>query len=94
MDKYLKSIGFVQANSDTCIYTASEGEMFVVAVYVDDIILGCRDVNRIKEVKLHLSSEYQMKDMNNLQYFVGVHVYHNLPEGFIWLGQSAYCSKV
>lgn len=94
IDDYLKSIGFVQATSDNCIYTASEGEMFIIAVYVDDIILACKDLERITTVKNHLSSKYKMKDMNKLQYFVGVQVVHSLRQGYIWLGQSTYCNNV
>lgn len=33
-------MGLVQAVGDPCLYTASEGEMFLIAVYVDDIIVS------------------------------------------------------
>ena len=45
LDQFLKKIGFVQATSDPCLYIASEGELFLIAVYVDDIVLaGSSDV--------------------------------------------------
>eukprot|EP00795_Rhopilema_esculentum_P007369 gene7369-13107_t len=40
LDKNLKKMEFKQATSDTGIYTASGGEVFLIAVYVDDIIFA------------------------------------------------------
>ena len=40
LDHKLKQMGFVQAKGDPCLYMASEGEMFIIAVYVDDIVLA------------------------------------------------------
>ncbi len=40
LDSQLKKIGFKQTDSDPCIYVSSEGEMCIIAVYVDDILLA------------------------------------------------------
>ncbi len=40
LNSHLKNMGFVQATGDPCIYMATEGEMFLIAVYVDDILLA------------------------------------------------------
>ena len=43
LDNHLKSMGFEQTSSDPCLYVSSEGELFIIAVYVDDIIYySCR----------------------------------------------------
>ena len=57
LDNQLKNMGFKQTSSDTCLYvsTDSEGEMFIVAVYVDDIILGGKSSTKMSEVKKELS---------------------------------------
>ena len=40
LDEHLKSIGFVQTESDPCIYVkVKDGDIFIAAVWVDDIIL-------------------------------------------------------
>ena len=51
LDKKLKKMGFVQTDSDPCIYVATEGEMFVIAVHVDDIVLPTKSDERMAEVK-------------------------------------------
>ena len=42
LHKQLKELGFKQTASDPCLYVCldSEGELLVVAIYVEDIILG------------------------------------------------------
>ena len=40
LDFYLKEIGFKQSESDPCIYLRNNGELFVIAVYVDDLLLS------------------------------------------------------
>ena len=59
-------MGFVQAASDPCIYTSSGGEMFMIGVYVDDIILTGKSDKRMKEVKKDLAKKFNIKDMGKL----------------------------
>ena len=69
MDSYLKKMGFIQVAGDPCLYVASEGEMFLIAVYVDDILLAGRSNKRLTAVKQALSKKFEMKDMGELNYF-------------------------
>ena len=48
-DENLKKMGFEQAKSDPCVYIASGGEHFLIAVYVGDIILAGRSDKRMKK---------------------------------------------
>ena len=36
-------MGFIQVTDDPCLHIASEGEIFLITVYVDDILLMGRD---------------------------------------------------
>ena len=51
-------MGFVQATSDPCLYVALEGEIFLIAVYVDDIHLAGKDDERMAAVKQAFSQEF------------------------------------
>ena len=94
LDQFLKKIGFVQATSDPCLYIASEGELFLIAVYVDDIVIaGSSDV-RMKEVKQALSQKFQVKDLGELHYFLGVKVIQNQKNRTVWIGQQAYAEDI
>ena len=41
IDGYLKQLGFLQSNSDPCVYIAALGEMAVIGVDVDNIVVAC-----------------------------------------------------
>ena len=95
LDSRLKLMGFKQANSDTCIYTAfAEGEMFIIAVYVDDIILAGKSDKKLKEVKDKLAKYFEVKDMGQLHYFLGLKVVQDQDKGTVFIGQPGYIESV
>ena len=63
LDTYLREIGFIQLESDPCIYCASSGEPFFLAVYVDDIIMASKSETRLAEVKKSLATKFDIKDL-------------------------------
>ena len=73
LNTQLKTMGFNQSASDPCIYNSLE-EMFILAVYVDDIVLTGKTDERIKEVKNSLAKRFEVKDVEELHYFLGVTV--------------------
>ena len=87
-------MGFVQTDSDPCIYVATEGEMFVIAVHVDDIVLATKSDERMAEVKKGLAEGFEVKDMGELHHFLGVKVIQNPQMGEVWIGQEAYAQRV
>ena len=40
LDTQLKTMGFKQSTSDPCIYTSTTDRLFILAVYVNDILLA------------------------------------------------------
>ena len=94
LDSQLKQMGFVQAKGDPCIYVTSEGEMFIIAVYVDDIVLAGKSDKRMTEVKEQLAEHFQVKDMGELHYFLGVKIVQDKESGEVSIGQPAYTTTV
>ena len=94
LDNQLKGMGFTQTKSDPCLYVNSEGELFIIAVYVDDILLAGKDKRKMNEIKQTLSSQFEVKDMGELHYFLGVKVIQNHEERSIWIGQPTYTSSI
>ena len=93
LDQHLKKLGFVQSVSDPCIYVASEGEMFMIAVHVDDLVLAAKSDKRIGDVKKALGNKFEVKDMGELHNFLGIKVLPNKQNGDIWSGQPADTQK-
>ena len=89
LDNRLKEMGFKQTPSDPCLYvhTGSEG-VFIVAVYVDDIVLGGRSEAKMTAVKEELSQKFQMKDLGPLHHFLRIKVVQDRLTGAIWIGKT------
>ena len=59
LDGYLKSLKFQQSSSDSCIYThVSNDILCIIAVYVDGIIIVCKSLDYLTEIKTALSNCY------------------------------------
>ena len=88
--KQLKEMEFIQSQNDPCIYYKNTGgEMFYVGVYVDGIVLAGKTERDLEEVKRALSSKFDIKDLGELSYFLGVKV-DQREQDSIWIGQPAY----
>ena len=94
LDRHLQKMGFVPTTSDPCLYVASEGEMFVISVYVDDIVLAGKSDRRMTEVKKALAMQFEVKDMGELHYFLGVKIVQDHQNGKVWIGQPAYTESM
>ena len=66
LDNHLNKMGFKHTTGNPCLYVATEGEMFIIAVYVNDILLAGKNDKRMTEVKRALSERFDIKDMGEL----------------------------
>ena len=73
LDKHLKKMGFKQSKNDPCIYILnSGGEIFIIAVYVDDIILAGKTSERIQKFSNTIAEKFDIIDIGKLHHFVGI----------------------
>lgn len=71
----LKSFNFQQSKSDYSLFTKVQGTSFTaILVYVDDFLVGGNEVQSIEETKEFLSSQFYMKDLGSLRYFLGLEI--------------------
>jgi transposase InsO family protein len=97
LDDQLKKMSFKQSNNDPCIYIsyALTGEVsFIMGVYVDDVILAGKSKEKMTEIKKALAEKFDLKDLGELKYFLGVNVQMKRECGAIWIGQSLYIESV
>jgi hypothetical protein len=61
---------------DNCIYVKFKGKDFTILVlYVDDILLVSSDKNMLYETKSFLSSNFDMKDLGDDSYVLGIEIH-------------------
>ena len=95
LDAHLVKMNFEQLCSDPCIYKSKTvGDTFFIGVYVDDIVLAGENETRIKEVKEMLASQFDIKDLGILTYFLGMSVIQDQRELTTLMGQPAYIKKL
>lgn len=56
MDEVLRKFGLKPSYGDPCVYFSGQGEeIFMIIVYVDEILVITKDLNKISEFKVFLS---------------------------------------
>ena len=85
--------GFKQSKSDYSLFTKCEGHTITaILVYVDDLLIAGSYISSIEAAKTFLSSQFHMKDLGNLRYFLGISVDRS-NQGF-FLSQIKYLQDV
>jgi hypothetical protein len=94
-DEVIKIFGFIENQVDNCIYVKIKGSMFIILVlYVDDILLECNDKNLLHETKGFLSSNFDMKDLGDASYVLGIEIHRDRTKSVLGLSQRAYIEKM
>ena len=94
-DRTIKNFGFKENVEDNCIYAKFKNGRFIFLVlYVDDILLASSDVSLLQETKKFLSSKFDMKDLGEASYVLGIEIHRDRRKGVLGLSQKAYIEKV
>ena len=87
IDGYLVKLGFTRSNVDPNLYFKVVQDMLLILVlYVNDLFLTGSEPLMI-ECKRELASEFKMKDLGLMHYFLGLEVWQRPSEIFLSLGQ-------
>ena len=71
------------------------GSKFIILVlYVDDILLATNGVGLLHDVKKFLSSNFEMKDIGEASYVIGIKIFRDRSQGLLGLSQKGYINKV
>lgn len=87
--------GFTMIEEDHCVYVKrSKGSFIIMSLYVDDILLAGNDKDIIVATKGWLSSNFEMKDMGEADYILGVKILRDRSKKLLGLSQQTYIKKV
>ncbi|CAL2255207.1 unnamed protein product [Prunus armeniaca] len=71
----MKKFGYVQSNSDhTLFLKRHKGKLTALIIYVDDMIVTGDDQAEMQNLQKYLASEFEMKSLGDLKYFLGIEV--------------------
>ena len=91
----ITSFGFEENIMDQCIYQKVRGSKICFPVlYVDDILLATNDKGLLYEVKQFLFKKFDMKDMGEASYVIGIKIQRERSRGILGLSQETYINKL
>lgn len=93
LTNFLKSIGFEQTESDTCVFVGSashfKGKVILVC-YVDDINCAHEQDDDWDFIEQRFKQEFKMQTSSVMEWFLGVSLKQDVDRGEITLNQSQY----
>ncbi|RVW81185.1 Retrovirus-related Pol polyprotein from transposon TNT 1-94 [Vitis vinifera] len=87
--KLTKSIYGLKQASRQC------GSKYIFLVlYVDDILLATNDISILHDTKRFLSKHFEMKDLGDASFVLGIQIHRDRSRGILGLSQRTYIDKV
>jgi hypothetical protein len=82
-DKTIKHCGFKENIEDNCVYSKfKNGKFIFLILYVDDILLASSDISILLETKKFLSSKFDMKDLGEASFVLGIEIHRDREKGY------------
>ena len=69
---------------------AGGSKYIFLVLYVDDVLLAANDTDLVVETKQLLFSHFDMKDLGEASYVLGIQILHDKPSGIMRLSQWTY----
>jgi len=74
-NKTIRNFGFKENVEDNCVYVKFKNGKYILLIwYVNDILLASSDVRLLLETKKFLSSKYDMKDLGEASFVLGIEI--------------------
>jgi len=72
----------------------SGSKFLFLILYVDDILLVSSDLGLLHETKEFLSKNFEMKDMGEATYVIGIEIFRDRSRGLLGLSQKQYIKRI
>lgn len=94
-DSTVKSYSFEQNVDEPCVYKKINRKVVAFLVlYVDDILLIGNDVSYLTDIKSWLANQFQMKDLGEAQFVLGIQIIRDRKNKTLALSQTSYIDKI
>ena len=92
IDKWFREHGFSPSGWDPCLYIGGtdENPIFVV-LYVDDLLIVGRDISEFKKA---INAKYDMKELGELTYFLGLEIQRDRAARTLKISQGKYLRSI
>jgi hypothetical protein len=91
----LRDMGYTRTDADHAVFTRGAGSaLSIIALYVDDITMVATTLASINRDKEALNRAYEMTDLGELSWILGMRVSRNRNEGWIAISQIKYSQEI
>jgi hypothetical protein len=89
-------IGYRRCEYDCCVYVRSldDGSFIFLLLYVDDMLIAAKSIADVNKLKVLLSKEFDMKDLDVAKKIIGMEIRRDRDAKKLWLSQAGYVKKV
>lgn len=95
IDTFFVNDGFIRNEVDNSMYMMQPNEfILIVIVYADDLIILSNIMEKIDWLKIKLKKEYEMNNLKELYYYLGVEFEKDCNNKTITISQSKYIKEV
>jgi hypothetical protein len=95
IDSTLLSLSFTRLESDHCIYVYHDGRVVIfIVLYVDDLMLVSNSLSRLVALKHRLAQLYQMKDLGEAEYILGIQIARDRARRTLHISQTGYIKTI
>nr|GEY66168.1 hypothetical protein [Tanacetum cinerariifolium] len=93
LSTFLVSKGFSKGSIDPTLFiTKHRGDIFLVQIYVDEIIFGSTNPKLSKQFEKLMHNKFEMSMIGELTFFLGIQI-HQSPRG-IFINQAKYAQEI
>jgi hypothetical protein len=94
-DRTIRNFGFKENVEDNCVYAKFKNRRYIFLImYVYDILLASSDVSLLLETKKFLSSKFDMKDLGEASFVLGIEIHRDRSKWVLGLSQKTYVENV
>ena len=90
---FFTTTGFIQTNADHSIYINKDTGI-MIGLWMDDLIIVGKNLDIINDLKKKLNDSFDMKDLKDLTYFLGIEVKRNRYDRILHINQTQYIHKI
>nr|GEW65261.1 Gag-Pol polyprotein [Tanacetum cinerariifolium] len=95
-DSFIRSLEYNRLHADLCAYFKRFGnnDLFILLLYVDDMLVAGPSKDRINKLKAQLAREFEMKDLRLANKILGMQIHRDRVSRKIWLSQKSYVKNI
>ena len=95
-DTFMIGNGYHSSEYDNCVYHKDlfDGSFIYLLLYVDDMLIACKKMFEINDLKTQLQKEFEMKDLGVAKKILGMKIHSDQKARKLYLSLKKYIEKV